>query len=53
MKFVVVDFSDGSLNIYDVGDTDKEPEEILDEFGYKETNCDYMLTDDLKIRFYD
>lgn len=48
-----MDFSDGSLNIYDVGNTDKKPEEILDDVGYKETNCDYMLTDDLKIQFYD
>lgn len=53
MKLVVLDFSDCSVNIHDVGETVKEPEELLEELGYKETNCSYMLADDLKINFYD
>lgn len=51
MKLVVLDYSNGSVNIHNV-DAKKESEELLEELGYKESNCEWMISRDLKLNIY-
>lgn len=51
MKLVVLDYSNSSVNIHNV-DTKKESEKLLEELGYKESNCEWMISRDLKLNIY-
>lgn len=49
-KLVVMDYSDGSINIYNVKESDiQDIEELLKSFGHRLDDCCYMWTNNLTI----
>lgn len=50
-KLVVMDFSDSSVNVYSINDSDdRTPEDIVTELGHNPDNCSLMwCSDDIRI----
>lgn len=53
-KLVVMDFSDSSVNIYNINDSDERtPEEIVEELGHNMDECSIMWCKKLSINLND
>lgn len=52
-KLVVLNYSNGTVNIHNISDNKDYEEELLEDLGYSETDCEWMIGDNLKINFYD
>ena len=54
-KLIVMNYSDSSINVYDVHDTGstKVMEFTIRKLGYNLDECYYMIADELKINRFD
>jgi len=49
----IMDYSTGSINIYKYKKTDpRTAEEIMEDYGYKKSECSYMISDELILKYY-
>ena len=54
-KLIVMDYSDGSINVYDKDKADirEDSDDFLDKLGHNVDECYYMLCNELKINRFD
>jgi hypothetical protein len=53
MPFItILDFSTGEIHIHEYENTKGDLDEIITELGYKESNCQWLCTDKLKLQIH-
>lgn len=52
-KLIVLDYSTATVDIFDVdGDKDISSEDIVSEFGFRPSDCNWMFVDNLQITIH-
>lgn len=49
----ILDFTTGEVHIHEYEEEDKDACEIVNDLGYKESECQYICTDKLKLQIHD
>jgi len=50
---IVMDYQTGEIHIYKYKDNDsRSTEEIIEDYGHKKSDCHYMCTDELILKYH-